>query len=64
LIRCLSLPALPTAWDTRVISWERRSFICMMLLNVSAILPYTPGHSTGRRWEKSPVRKASMAARS
>ena len=64
VMRCLSLPSLPTMRDTRAVSRARRSLTAAMSLKTSAILPSRPTMSVGRRTAKSPSRSETSAASS
>ncbi len=60
--RCSRRPSWPTTRLTLTISWAILSLLSMMSLRVSAILPFMPVSSDGRRTEKSPRRKATSAS--
>ncbi len=62
--RALIRPWRPTVSARRPNSRLIRSFISTTSLNASASSPSTPPRFTGRRTEKSPLRKALRAARS
>ena len=60
--RWVRRPSWPTTRLTLTISWAILSLFSMMSLRVSAILPFIPVKSEGRRTEKSPLRRATRAA--
>src|SRR5262249_50884309 len=62
LIRCLSLPSLPTARETRADSAARRSLTVAMSLKASAIFPLSPVRSEGSRTANLPSCSASRAS--
>src|SRR5450830_469416 len=62
--RWVRRPSWPTTRLTLTISWAILSLLSMMSLRVSAILPFIPVKSEGRRTEKSPFLNATSAASS
>src|SRR5437868_14026491 len=62
-MRSRVFPSLPTACPTRFSSRAICSLADTMSLNVSAILPSSPTHATGKRTEKSPSRMVCRLAR-